>query len=374
MPDSDTSTKKGTTFGSPQNNLGMMKRISLVLLVFTFAFLQSCDVVDSITGNTETEAVKLYPVQIEGRWGYINSDGQIQIEPVFQDASLFYEGLAAVRESNRRKYIDKSGEVVIEGNFSRIRNFSHGKAAVQFDGRWGYINKSGNFVINPKYRDAYLFSNGRAFVRSIHNWGYYYVDEKGNKLESVDMPDSFDYVENNQFSNGLALVRDDEEFGYINKSGSKAIDFKYNEARSFSEKLAAVKISDKWGFINSEESVEISPQFISAGNFGNGLAPVRKSSNLFGYVNRSGNMVVPEQFEIAQTFQEDRAAVFVDGRWTFIDKSGNQITSPKFDEVDPFFNGLAKVTIRIPNEMDDEFTEKIGYINKSGRYVWYPTN
>jgi len=374
VPASDTLTKKETTFGFPQNNPETMNKIYLALLVLVLVFFQSCDVVDSITGGSKDDSVKLYPVQIEGRWGYINSDGQLQIEPDFQNASLFYEGLAAVRESNRMKYIDKNGEVVIEGNFSRIRNFSQGRAAVQFDGRWGYINKDGNFVINPKYREAYQFSNGRAFVRSIQNWGYYYIDEKGNKLESVDMPESFDYVETNNFRDGLALVRDDDEFGYINKSGSKVIDFKYNEAQPFSEKLAAVKISDKWAFINSEETVRISPQFISAGNFGDGLAPVRKSSNLFGYVNKSGELVIPEQFEIAQTFQEDRAAVFIDGRWTFIDKSGNQITSPKFDEVDPFINGLAKVTIRIPNEMDNEFTEKFGYIDKSGRYVWYPTN
>ena len=351
-----------------------MKKLSFALLIPVIFFSQSCDMVDSVTGNTNNEAVKLYPVLVEGRWGYINDEGQLEIEPAFQSASLFYEGVAAVRESNRRKYIDKNGEVTIEGNFSNISNFSQGKAAVQFDGRWGYINKSGDFVINPKYRDAFSFSDGRAFVRSINFREYFYVDEEGNKLESVNLPDKFDFVENNEFSNGLAMVRNSDKFGYIDKSGSKVIDFKYNEARPFSEKLAAVKISDKWGYINSNENVEISPQFISAGDFGNGLAPVRENSNLFGYVNKSGTMVIPEQFEIAQTFNEDRAAVFNDGKWTFIDTSGNQITSPKFDEVEPFFNGLARVTILIPNEMDDDFTEKFGYINKSGSYVWFPTN
>jgi len=331
-------------------------------------------VVDSITGKSSDDAVKLFPVEVENRWGYINSEGQLIIEPVFQSASLFYEGLAAVKESWRLKYINASGEDIIEGNFSNIGNFSQGRAAVRFDGRWGYINRSGSFVINPRFRYAKEFSDGRAFVRSLYDWGFYYVDGRGNKIESVGFSGTFDYVEESHFNNGLALVRDDDEFGYIDESGNVAIDIKYNEARPFSENLAAVKISDKWGFINANEDVKISPQFISAGDFGNGLAPARKSSNQFGYVNRTGTLVIPEQFEIAEPFQEERAAVFVDGKWTFIDTSGNQITTPKFDEVNPFFNGLAKVTIRIPNEMDDEFTEKFGYINKSGTYVWFPTN
>ncbi len=62
----------------------------------------------------------------------------------------------------------------------------------------------------------------------------------------------------------------------------------------------------------------------------------------------------------------------LDGKWTFVDKSGSQITAPKFDEVEPFYNGLALVMVYVPE--GDEIEERYGYINKSGQYVWYPTN
>jgi hypothetical protein len=149
------------------------------------------------------------------------------------------------------------------------------------------------------------------------------------------------------------------------------VDLKYSEALSFSNKLAAVRVSDRWGFIDANGVVVISPQFISAGKFGNGLAPARRSSNEFGFINKSGEFVIPEIFTEVQPFTEERAAVMIDGKWTFIDTEGNQITGAKFDEVEPFYNGLARVTIYIT--IEEEVEEQYGYINKTGEYVWYPT-
>ncbi len=346
-----------------------MKRLLLLLTVaLTFS---SCDLVNSITGNEDDDAVKLYPVVVDGEWGYINQQGEIILEPDFQYAADFHEGLAVVRESWGWKYINAKGEIKIEGDFNNIRQFSGGKAAVQFDGRWGYINASGNFVINPKFRGASRFSDGRAFVRSVDYREFYYIDESGDRIESVDLPDDMDYVEENEFRNGRAMVRNDDLYGYIDKSGNTIVDFKYAEARPFSNHLAAVRISDRWGFIGNDGEVSISPQFISVGDFGNGLAPARSGSNSFGYINKSGEFVIEEQFEQAGTFTEERAPVMINNKWTFIDKAGNRITSPKFDEVEPFYNGLARVTIYVP--VEDEIEENYGYINKSGDYVWFPT-
>jgi hypothetical protein len=346
-----------------------MKQLILFLLVSLI--FSSCELVNSVIPGNENNTVKLYPVLVDGDWGYINNEGKIVLEPDFQNAAPFYDGLAAVRESWGWKYINSKGDITIEGNFNEIRRFSGGKAAVRFDGRWGYINKSGHFVINPKYRSASSFSDGRAFVRSINYSDFYYIDENGDRVESVNTPSDMDYIEENEFRNGRALISDDDLFGYINKNGETIIDLKYPEARPFSDKLAAVKISDRWGFIDLSGQVSISPQYISVGDFGNGLAPARKNSNSFGYINRSGEFAINEKFQQAGTFTEERAPVMINNKWTFIDKDGKQISAPKFDEVEPFHNGLARVTIY--DTVGEEIEENYGYINKSGSYVWYPT-
>ena len=44
-------------------------------------------------------------------------------------------------------FIDKNGKVVIEPQFDGILDFSEGLAGAEKDGKWGYIDKSDKLVI-----------------------------------------------------------------------------------------------------------------------------------------------------------------------------------------------------------------------------------
>ena len=361
-----------------------MKRsflFTLILVATSTLLFTGCDVFSDLTSKDEvTEAddgITLFPVRIDGDWGYINQEGRIMIEPRFDAAGQFSGGLAQVRNSGRLGYIDAAGEYVIEPRFQNGRPFVENLAAVEIDGRWGYINRSGAFAINPQFHDAFDFSQGRAFVRSP-SFDWEYIDTAGNIIRTVETPrlENFDEL-SNDFIEDRALVFDFDldQYGYIDPSGNVAIEFQYSEARSFSEGLAAIKISDSWGFIDKSNNTVISPRFIEAGNFGDGLVPVRQNTNTWGYADRSGNMVIDPQFDEAREFSEGRAAVAQNGFWGYIDKSGRYITQPEFDTAEPFYKGLGAVVIeRINPENQDNRVTTYGYIGSDGKYTWFPTN
>ena len=368
-----TSTNKANTFGIQPGNM-IMKRI-LTLFILGLLFTSACEVVDGITGKEETPTiseVELFPVLLNGEWGYINKKGALVIEPRYQQAFDFSEGLAVVRENWRWKYIDESGEEAFEGSFEDLQAFNEGKAAVRVDGRWGYINLEGDFIINPRFRGAAPFSNNRAFVRSLDYRDYYYIDETGNALDALSMPGDMDFIESGSFTEERALVLEDGLYGYIDPTGNTVIDLQYVEALPFSDQLAAVLISDRWGFIDPMGTITISPQFVSAGIFNNGLAPARKNSNQFGYIDKTGTFLIAEQFDEVRAFNEELAPVRMGEKWTFITIDGTPITEAKFDEVEGFNKGLARVITYTLND-ENEVEEEIGYINESGRYVWFPT-
>ena len=60
---------------------------------------------------------------------------------------------------------------------------------------------------------------------------------------------------------GLALALKDGMYGYIGKDGTVQIDFQYINANGFKYGLAAVKVNDKWGFINTNNSFAIEPKY-----------------------------------------------------------------------------------------------------------------
>jgi hypothetical protein len=112
---------------------------------------------------------QLYPVLQEGKWGYIDIDGNMVIEPRFDEAYEFSEGLAGVNINGKYGYIDDKGNVAIEArwdSYSMDSSFKEGMAVVELDGSYGYIDKSGDVVVEPQFDDppgAFSGQNGTTY-------------------------------------------------------------------------------------------------------------------------------------------------------------------------------------------------------------------
>lgn len=88
------------------------------------------------------------------------------------------------------------------------------------------------------------------------------------------------------------------------------------------------------------------------------------SSGLYGYENCHRQMIIPCRYASVGSFSEGLAPVqFPDGRWAFIDKKGNaKIKFEQCEQLEPFSNGLATVTI---NGLQ-------GKVNHRGEFVFPP--
>src|SRR5690242_5557222 len=72
----------------------------------------------------------LYPVRVNGRYGYITKAAKLSIEPQFDGAAVFTDGLAAVAIGNKWGYIDHSGKLAIAPQYDLADPFSEGLALV----------------------------------------------------------------------------------------------------------------------------------------------------------------------------------------------------------------------------------------------------
>lgn len=84
--------------------------------------------------------------------------------------------------------------------------------------------------------------------------------------------------------------------GYREKGTDRLlIPERFEVAQPFSEGLAAVRIDGQWGYIDATGKVVIPPRFKAAGPFSGNFAEVRVG-NASGIIDRSGRVVVPAQF------------------------------------------------------------------------------
>lgn len=108
-------------------------------------------------------------------------------------------------------------------------------------------------------------------------------------------------------------------------------DFKYDEIYPFNEGLAVVKKDQKYGFINENNKTVIPFNYDFALSFSEGLAPVARNGKM-GFINKNNVNIVPFCFDLAQKFHNGCALVCLTSysngqhlntdKWAIINKEG----------------------------------------------------
>ncbi|MBD2178304.1 WG repeat-containing protein [Pseudanabaena sp. FACHB-1998] len=138
------------------------------------------------------------PVKIGNKYGYEDETGRVVIQPLFDFAREFSEGLAAVKQGICWQFIDLTGNIILDGYpviYSNgrkanaliydVKDFKDGTAwilafadesyrhtarcsdgdYITYDKKWGSIDKQGKVVIEPQFDEVpWGFSNGLAPV------------------------------------------------------------------------------------------------------------------------------------------------------------------------------------------------------------------
>ncbi len=335
-------------------------------------------------------------IKLNGKWGYADTRGNIVLEPVYDLIMEFSEGLAAVRIDGKDGFVDREGGIVIPPQFHNTGSFHRGLAAVEVehepsptdlsprdDTRWGYIDKTGRFVIPPKFREVSRFPGGPMFVVFPGDSDKYAVD---GQLRAVNGPfmwvDAWTWPSDGRCRVTIPDGPGGRLYGVIGEDGQYLIEPEFEILCPLFEGLA---VAGEWdgqggqrlGYVDEAGEYVIPIQFEKARRFSEGLAPVRLNGR-WVYIDRTGQVALdPPHENIARLegFHNGLATAnvggtehpkgFVEGgKWGYIDRTGAWVIPPRFDSATCFDeHSVAAVWIG----------DKRGYINRQGAYIWVPT-
>jgi hypothetical protein len=133
------------------------------------------------------------------------------------------------------------------------------------------------------------------------------------------------------FADGLApFSPDGDRYGLVGISGDVTLAPKFLRLASFSEGVAAAQLERrKWGFLAPDSRWAIEPNFVQALSFSEGLAcvtlPEKDRRGRKGYIDHSGEMVIPPRYFREASFHNGWALVEFEGRTQVIDKKGTVV-------------------------------------------------
>ncbi|WP_022728826.1 WG repeat-containing protein [Fodinicurvata sediminis] len=213
----------------------------------------------------EAEGEPLYPMPRDGKWGYVDWDGNWVIEPQWEQADDFSEGRAAVGTGQRWGIIDRSGNHVLETTYENPSYTTVGDVRIS----------SSPFE---------LFSEGCAAAEIFTSEPEYLFVDRDGGLHRPSLPNGEELAGLGNFSEGLAWF-----------SWSEDLEWHY-------------------GWLDSQGEVAIPAEFADAGNFVDGLAPAESQRGGAGFIDPTGRLVLPRKWtlESARSFSEGLAPVSIE--------------------------------------------------------------
>jgi len=273
--------------------------------------------------------------------GYLDRKGAFAIEPRFDAASAFSEGLAFVhlRDEHKSGYIDKQGRWAIEAALEDGRAFVEGVAPARQGGKWGFIDRKGAFIVKPAFDDLDALREGRARVKVGEKWGF--ADRTG----ALVIPASYSYAAH--FSEGLARVRaENGRIAFIDRDGKLAAGPLEGvaEAGDFRDGRSLVRVKTRWGYID-RAGRQVIPAVHEAGTpFSGGSAAIQQSGK-WSAVDVEGRTIARLDCEWTLGFQGGHAPFLAGGKMGFLDRSGKVVVPARHVRVYAYSEGLARVEL-----------------------------
>ena len=130
----------------------------------------------------------IFTVKLDGRWGFVGTNGEELITPQFTALSDEFVNGAIITwgENGLMGFVNIQGEEIVKPKYGPVMDFQESMAAVCLDGKWGFIDKSGTEIIPLIYDKVEGFENGKAKVTL--NGEEFEIDTNGNRVAEEENP------------------------------------------------------------------------------------------------------------------------------------------------------------------------------------------
>jgi hypothetical protein len=161
----------------------------------------------------------------------------------------------------------------------------------------------------------------------------------------------------------MAVIKQNDKYGLINSKGEIIVAPKWDYILGESENFYPVALNDLWGYIDRKGNVRIKPQYLDVDFFYEGLACVGNSNQKYGFINKKGDTIIDFNYdESFGSFSRGLADVTINDSCGYINKNGLVKIPLIYETCYPFLSNLSVVLT---------FEGELTLVNRKGKRVKY---
>ncbi|WP_176560242.1 WG repeat-containing protein [Brevibacillus dissolubilis] len=281
------------------------------------------------TISVKKQEPEIFPVEVNYKWGFINKQNQVVIEPKYDSVERTYSGYYKIKRGDNIGYVSMQGRILLDAVYKDVLEIE--SLLAPFDGKsWGIMTPEGKWMFRPQFAQIdpqYNLDLRRILIKvqKGSKWGL--ITESGTTLIAPQY-DELNYIHRD----GSSQVRVGNKWGLFDSNGKLVIPVQYQAAHPFSEGLALVKKNNLYGFVNPSGKLVIPLRYALAHDVTMGRAIVR-SGTKWGAIDTTGKLVIPTQYATLGLLRHNLAKTQIQGKWAVIAPGGKLLTQAVYDAV-----------------------------------------
>lgn len=291
--------------------------------------------------HLQSEEINSRVIKIKGRYTLTAIKGD-NVSSFFYEKSNASTGYAVTESEGKFGLVSSGNQLTMNYNYEAIGLLSDNVIPVCLDGEYYYINSKEQRKLVPDKPAQYLGTFGNGLAPACIGGVYGYLTKKMVERH-------FEYTYAGCFYNNMAAVQKDGKWAVIDSSFKNIVGFEFDEILMDDNDFCSTynvffaKKDGKYALYN-KEGKELAGDFEDARVFASAKPAAVKINGKWGFISRTGEMVIEPRFEEAQSFCIGYAPFCKDGKWGCIDENGIVVIEPTFDYMQPFArNGYAQV-------------------------------
>ena len=272
----------------------------------------------------------------DGLYGYMDRDGQVAIEPVYDDVGYFYDGLAVVRKNGLCGVIGREGGEILPCRYETV-NLEENYIFAERENLKYCFDRAGRELLSGAWH--YMWEeDGMLWARNRKNERYVLADSDGKILM-----DTTEYRYPRLIPGRDLLVAQDAEgrYGILDYEGRIIVPFQYKYICNAVHE-GGFHYSDadtgKMGYLDGEDfSIKIPAIYDSIGEFIQGRAVISYNGK-YGIRGLDGALELFCEYDRIRLYDDGSMAVWKGKNATLTDRQGNLILEGPYVDIEKLGN------------------------------------
>ncbi|GJM33287.1 MAG: hypothetical protein DHS20C18_22880 [Saprospiraceae bacterium] len=277
-----------------------------------------------------------FPVKLDKKWGLIDSNGKLVLDPVYDAIGDFKQfGYAVMQRKGGVGLLNRSGKEIVPPNFDDIRVLDSTLIAAMDRGEWMVINLNGDIILEKGYSRVQLWANGHLAYLLKDKWG---VVDKNGRTVAFPLYDEI-YLEEDRY----LLTRRGDQMGLLAEDGREILYNIAKEIKILNDSIFFYREGNSWGAVDDKGRTLIEPKYDTYRRLSDGFIKLVSNNRFFIYSVACSNIITDGDFDEYYAFSRRYIIVKKKRQLGLVDWCGNLVLQPIYAEIQSYERGLFRV-------------------------------